>query len=695
MSFEISMGRRKWGWLKILRNVLGIATIAFLSCKGLDAQEQRHLRHILIASEPVADRLIEVIEEGRDFKALARKYSLDVGTKLLGGDLDWVSYGAMEPQFSAAAFAIENPLGLTKCKTRYGWHVIQLIETRGTPLPKPPAPDVGKPAESQEKPVSRIPVDGDRNDDLKWTVRFKERSVAPGDPVELIVGVRNVSKTPLSVLDPVLWPMGLIVRYQFGKLNVPVAMPEGFDASTLEMRVLGGQEYLERSFVLNDYSPVTTSWPIIRVIWRGDSLFGRIEKTVPSVVDQPEYASWKSRWRFYRSDEAQFNVLPEVKPEDRWFLCLFSNGRIWIELEDVGIPGLRSEIIRQVREGKLNETTMTMILGQSIQFGVTGPTDGGVRYDNSMMGGSIERGTFMVRPKGSKDGVMLGHNFAIGLGPTPGLQSRSIPCGKLILEEGQPINRIQERINKGLGAELTLSLAYPLDLLPEKVRASMNPQEKDDASKQKQTASQEKPKLEGVSSTTPSSANQKPALTGQNGKTPPRPRKEPLPRVLLDTTAGVLLVELFEDDSPNTVKNFISLVESGFYDGLKFHRKANNPQNRGFIQGGSPDGTSSGGPGYRIADEVNGKNRANRGALIMARKHSVPNTAGSQFLIGLDNLAYLDGLYTVFGRVVGGDEFLDRLQEGSVIRRAVVKSKRDHDYTPAKILTIGQETQGQ
>ena len=75
----------------------------------------------------------------------------------------------------------------------------------------------------------------------------------------------------------------------------------------------------------------------------------------------------------------------------------------------------------------------------------------------------------------------------------------------------------------------------------------------------------------------------------------------------------------------------------------------------------------------------------------MARKHTEADTAGSQFLIAMDNLAYLDNLYTVFGRVIDGAAFLDRLQEGTTIRRAVVQSKRDHDYVPTKIVPVGEQ----
>ena len=678
MSFEFSVGLRKQGWFKWIRNLLGVALLINASSSVAEAQEQRHLQHILVATEKVADRLIEVIDEGRDFKALARKYSLDVGTKILGGDLGWVHYGAMEAEFSAAGFAIEKPMGLGKCKTRYGWHVIQFIETRGEPIENPPKPQQRDRSQPAENPVSPVPVAGDRNEDLEWTIAFSKRSVLPGEDVELVIGVRNKSGEALEILDPVLWPLGLIVRYQFGKLNVPMGLPEGFDPTKMEMRKIGGKEYLESSFRLNDYADVSVPWPIVRVIWRGDSLFGRIEKHAPEIMGQSDYATWKSRWRFYRSEEAQFNLLPEVKPEDRWFLCLFSSGRIWVEVKDVGIPGLRQEIIQQVREGNLNNVPISLTQGQSLQFGISPGMSGGI--PRPLIDPSekfpMELGTFSVMPTGSAEGLKLGRKFSIGLGRSPALAAKVISCGKVVLEEGEPIARIQERIAKGLAAELTLTLAYPFDLLPDKIKGVC-----DDAFVEKSTAG----------SVVPSTTNQKPQFSDNKGKTPPRPASAPLPRVLLDTTAGPLLVELFEDDSPNTVANFISLVGNGYYDGLKFHRKVSTTKSRGFIQGGSPDGTSTGGPEYCIADETNKNRKAIRGALIMARKHTEPDTAGSQFIIGLDNLAYLDGTYTVFGHVVEGGEVLDRLLEGTVIRRAIVKRKRDHEYTPAKILTVGEK----
>ena len=653
---------------------LSILLLAGLSVSALvEGQEQRQLRHILVATEQVAQRLMEAAESGTDFRALARRYSLDVGTKLLGGDLDWVAPGAMEPEFSLAAFKIAEPNGLAVCKTRYGWHVIQYLATRGRPIEAKPGSDKPATGATGEQPaVSRVPVVGDRNSDLDWSIKFSQRAYQPGDPVLVTIGVRNESDDQLDVLDPVLWPLGLIIRYQFGKLNVPMSVPEGFDPATMEMRKLDSKEYLERTFDLSKYAPVSEPWPIIRVIWRGDSFFGRIEKNVAGIVDLADFATWKARWRFYRSGEEQFNVLPAVEKNDRWFLCCFTNGRLWIELQDVGIPGLREEIISQVRNGNLNKVPITMTTGQSINFGVADRSSGGVDVKVPTSSMPWGQGSFGVTPSGTPAGPKLGLQFGIGLGPAPGLSKKLFPCGSVVLEEGDPITRVQERLGKRLDTEMTLVLAYPYSLLPEKVQQAASTE---NASPKKPIPSQVKP-----------SSGQGAEFSDAQGKTPARPVVNDLPRVTLNTSVGPITLELYENESPNTVANFISLVESGFYNGLTFHRRVNTPQNRGFIQGGSPDGTGSGGPGYTIADEISKNRSAVRGSIIMARNHKVADTAGSQFLIALDRLTYLDGIYTVFGRIVDGQSLADQLVQESTIVNAVVNRKRDHEYTPVKIV---------
>ena len=126
---------------------------------------------------------------------------------------------------------------------------------------------------------------------------------------------------------------------------------------------------------------------------------------------------------------------------------------------------------------------------------------------------------------------------------------------------------------------------------------------------------------------------------------------------------GVIKAELYPEVAPNTVNNFISLVKKGFYDGLIFHRVIS-----GFmIQGGCPQGTGMGGPGYTIKGEFTGNRFKNdlkhsRGVLSMARAMH-PNSAGSQFFIMHENAPHLDGQYAAFGKVIEGMDVVDAIAE--------------------------------
>jgi cyclophilin family peptidyl-prolyl cis-trans isomerase len=127
-------------------------------------------------------------------------------------------------------------------------------------------------------------------------------------------------------------------------------------------------------------------------------------------------------------------------------------------------------------------------------------------------------------------------------------------------------------------------------------------------------------------------------------------------RATLHTNAGPIGVELFDEDAPKTVENFRRLSEEGFYDGLTFHRVIKDFM----IQGGCPEGTGTGGPGYTFEDEPN-QHRVVRGALAMA--NAGPDTNGSQFFVVTTEAApWLDGKHTVFGRVVEGMDVVDRLE---------------------------------
>jgi cyclophilin family peptidyl-prolyl cis-trans isomerase len=165
-------------------------------------------------------------------------------------------------------------------------------------------------------------------------------------------------------------------------------------------------------------------------------------------------------------------------------------------------------------------------------------------------------------------------------------------------------------------------------------------------------------------------------------------KENTLPRVLLKTNKGDIEIELFEDQAPNTVANFISLVEKGFYKDVPFHRVL-----QGFMaQGGDPTGNGTGGPGYTIACECYEPNHRLhfRGTLSMA--HAGRDTGGSQFFLTFVPTKHLDGIHTVFGRVISGWDVLAKLQRrdpgdkeaprADKIVEAKVTRKRLHDYKP-------------
>ena len=151
---------------------------------------------------------------------------------------------------------------------------------------------------------------------------------------------------------------------------------------------------------------------------------------------------------------------------------------------------------------------------------------------------------------------------------------------------------------------------------------------------------------------------------------------------------GVIKVELYPEVAPNTVKNFISLINKGFYDGIIFHRVI-----PGFmIQGGCPQGTGMGGPGYSIKGEFSRNGFKNdlkhtRGVLSMART-MIPDSAGSQFFIMVEDAPHLDGQYAAFGKVIEGIEVADK----------IVASKRDYNdrpYEDQKMVKVTVETFGE
>ena len=148
--------------------------------------------------------------------------------------------------------------------------------------------------------------------------------------------------------------------------------------------------------------------------------------------------------------------------------------------------------------------------------------------------------------------------------------------------------------------------------------------------------------------------------------------------ITMHTTSGEIGLELFDDDAPKTVANFLDLTRKGYYDGLKFHRVIPDFM----VQGGCPRGDGTGGPGYEFEDEASG-HRVVRGALAMANRG--PDTNGSQFfIVTADECPWLDGKHTVFGQVTAGMDVVDEISN-------VDRDSRDQPRTPVTTERISIE----
>lgn len=152
-------------------------------------------------------------------------------------------------------------------------------------------------------------------------------------------------------------------------------------------------------------------------------------------------------------------------------------------------------------------------------------------------------------------------------------------------------------------------------------------------------------------------------------------------QAIMDTTKGRIVLELFEQDTPGTVANFVKLTESGFYNGLKFHRVIP----KFMVQGGCPQGTGTGGPGYQIDCEIRPHLKHETGTLSMAHagtcnhdknsgaKLSGSCSNGSQFFITHVPTSHLDGIHTVFGRVIQGQDVVNAIGKGDIINQVTIQ----------------------
>ena len=153
-------------------------------------------------------------------------------------------------------------------------------------------------------------------------------------------------------------------------------------------------------------------------------------------------------------------------------------------------------------------------------------------------------------------------------------------------------------------------------------------------------------------------------------KNPPEMQLDPAKKykAVIETSRGVIELELYPQHAPKTVNNFVFLAKEGFYDDVSFHRVIKNFM----IQGGDPTGTGRGGPGYRFEDELK-ENTLKHETGVISMANSGPNTNGSQFFITHSPQPHLNGRHTVFGKVVSGQDVVDAIQQGDKILRVEIR----------------------
>ncbi len=172
---------------------------------------------------------------------------------------------------------------------------------------------------------------------------------------------------------------------------------------------------------------------------------------------------------------------------------------------------------------------------------------------------------------------------------------------------------------------------------------------------------------------TPKETPAKPAEVETSEEAPPAPAKTETPKkaermiARMVTDKGIIVLQLHYKKVPKTCANFQKLADAGFYDGLMFHRVIPNFM----IQGGCPEGTGRGGPGYKFADEFH-PDLTHTGAGVLSMANSGPNTNGSQFFITHASTAWLDNKHSVFGKVIEGQDVVDAIRKGDVMSKVTV-----------------------
>ena len=487
----------------------------------------------------------------------------------------------------------------------------------------------------------------------------------------------------MKVFSQDLWPLGLGVAGEVAPL-APPAVWDALKAKKPESPIvtLGSRASMGASFTLNDWFKDLPPAGRYRLAWRPQTFFQNLETVFPEIAALPDAVAIKAictdpkvfardvagqplRLQYRNFDrEVIFTIFDPINPAagKKYYASVeFDRGTVWFELfADRQTEGVR-QFARLAQTGFYDWLSLFDIQkGSYLRGGSPTENDFGgpeqfVAVQN-LQKITHEKGTLSLVSRTSRAGKEVGSIFFICRKSHPEWDEDHIPIGKVISGDD-----VLERIDSSPGRVGIRKInILTADKLPQEVAG-------------------------GAAS----------PLT--ESKEPGRVQ----PVVKIKTSKGEFSMELFEDDAPKTVANFIELSEKGTYNPdpnkqqdkeLTFYYVVSGT----LLLTGSPTNDDRGGPGYRIASETDGNKKTHvKGTLTMlletdpVSKNPVPDSAGSQFMICLQDIPAWNGLYTPFGKVTEGMDVVEKLVQGDKIESVTVVTKRNHPYK-AQTLPLGR-----
>lgn len=614
-------------------------------------EEKVRARHILFAAnekEKAAGVLEQIREGSLTFEEALAEYSIDYYTKRSGGDLGFFTRRtSLAPAVKAIAFKMKKGEYVKEpVKTQFGWHILQVTDRTGKKEDPPPPPG--------EEPTKKL--------EITMTMKLadpKFNIVLPLEKLSLNLSAKNISDAPVEVLRPELWPLGVSLSANVVTESQPELKADYLKIITdlKTVTLLPGQGISQTLKVAEVWDNLDQSvwWD---VSFKGadmlDAMTEKFAEKMEALKKEESYTANVAQLAASMASEAPLGFdthkvsAKDKEPVQYYVVVKMTKGQDFlVKLQQKENMSQVLHFIKLVQQDFYKDKKFHK--RQKDEF-IAG---GGLGQDGT---GWPERGKFVTETILDKAEIKAKDFILVAR-----RDNYSYECGSMFMVATNDLPQYKEArmglpIGTVVGGWRTIE---NLDSDTGWMRARQSP----------------------IASTRLYTEAQLPTiwkseLAASKG---PVESDEPLPQVEITTEHGVIKVELYEDDAPNTVANFISLAEKKYYDGLTFHRVI-----AGFVaQGGDPQGTGAGGPGYTIRDEVNGRKHV-KGALGMAKTRA-PNSAGSQFYFCLEAAHHLDAGYTVFGKVLSGMDAVAKIKKGDKMTQVKVLSKRDHPYVPEKI----------